>query len=184
MEDKLLWTQVAEGSEKAFHHLFTTYFEPLTYHANKLLGDFDLARDVVQEVFTQLYHKREELEINTSIKAYLYRAVHNRSLNELASQKRKKEHHFDIYARGDEDFSADHLEQEEAEFKIWKAFDKLPPECRRIFEMSRIEGKRNAEIAEELNLSIRSVETQVSKALRILRDLLLGVFLLALQKFF
>ncbi len=170
--DIQLLTGLKEGRETAYRQLFQQYFEPLTYFANKYLQDVDASKDIVQGVFSQLYQGREELSINTSVKSYLYRAVTNRSLNEIKSSKLHQQHHSDIKATADTEFSENSMELNELEMKIMKIVEGLPERTREVFKLSRFEHKTNQEIADELNISKRTVETQISNALKILRQAL------------
>lgn len=171
-DDFLMMKQLKEGKESAFHTLFKKYFSVLTLYAYKILKDEDVARDVVQAVFTKVYEQRETLEIRVSIKSFLYQSVRNRSLNELKSIQIKKRHHDIIFVNGTElgDDGDSFMEAAELEIKIAQAIGRLPSQCRKIFEMSRMEGMTNSEIAEDLQLSKRTVETQISKALKSLRS--------------
>lgn len=185
-EDFLMMQQLKEGKESAFHTLFKKYFSVLTLFAYKILKDEDAARDVVQSVFTKVYEQRQTLEIRVSIKSFLYQSVRNRALNELKSQQIKKRHHDNIFVHSSElgDDGDSFMEEAELEMKVVQAISNLPGQCRRIFEMSRMEGMSNAEIAEDLNLSKRTVETQISKALKNLRLQLQEYFPFLLFVFF
>lgn len=177
-DDFLVMQQLKAGKESAFHTLFKKYFSVLTLYAYKILKDEDAARDVVQSVFTKVYEQRDTLEIRVSIKSFLYQSVRNRSLNELKSIQIKKRHHDNIYAHSSElgDDGDSFMEEAELEIKIVQAIGRLPGQCRKIFEMSRMEGMTNSEIAEDLQLSKRTVETQISKALKSLRGQLQEFF--------
>ena len=157
------------NSIEAFEALFEAYYSPLCRYANGILNDTDEARDTVQKVFIELWEKRSSLEILVSLKSYLYRSVHNRSLNTLKANKR-----FDknvelgsvaLFAP-DTDESISHSELQK---RIHEAIGKLPPQCARIFEMSRFEHLKYHEIAAALELSVKTVENQMGKALKILR---------------
>lgn len=161
-----------KGEEDAYKKLFYQYFEPLTFFANKYLEDIDLAKDMVQGVFSAIYEKREDLKINTSLKSYLYQSIANRSLNQIKSEKLHAEHHESIKHRSSDSFSEEPMEVLELETKIDAAIEKLPNQCQKIFRMSRFDHKTNQEIADELDLSKRTVETQISKALKNLRQAL------------
>ncbi len=172
MTDEQLLQGLYDGSEEAYRKLFFTYFEPLTFYANKYLNDIDASCDMVQEVMTYVYENRETLRITESLKSFLYRAVANRSLNVLKHEEVKVRHHAIIKERSDETLDEDTIETSELEAKINRLMDELPEGCRRVFMMSRVEGKSNQEIADELSISKRTVETQVSKALKVLRNAL------------
>ncbi|MEM1134431.1 MAG: RNA polymerase sigma-70 factor [Bacteroidota bacterium] len=167
--DILLFNLIRDGDVSAFEKLFNAYYPLLCIYAKKKVGDLDEARDIVQDVFVKVYHDRDKLAIDTSIKAYLYKAVHNASLNRIKQIKIHKYHH--EYIKNQTPFSEDQdtMIKAELEEKIWQIIQSLPDKCRRIFEMNRFEGKKNKEIAENLGISIRTVETQISKALKILR---------------
>ncbi len=184
-DDFLLIQQLKEGKEVAFHTLFKKYFSVLTLFSYKILKDEDAARDVVQSVFAKFYEQRESLDIRLSLKSFLYQSVKNKSLNELKSQQIKNRHHENIFAHSSEldDDGDTFMEESELEMMIVQAVGQLPGQCRKIFEMSRMEGMTNSEIAEDLNLSKRTVETQISKALKSLR-IHLEEFLPLLLSFF
>ena len=151
-----------------FERLFKDFFPPLMAFARKILGDEDDARDVVHQVFINLWEKRKELDLSTSLKSYLFTSVHNRSLNVIRDRLKFSSAEVPEVA-GEWDVSAQ-LESMELEEKIREAIDSLPEKCREIFELSRFEGLKYGEIATQLNISIKTVENQISKALKILRE--------------
>lgn len=177
MTDEKLLRGISRGEEEAFRNLFQTYFEPLTFYANRYLKDLDSARDLVQDVMSHIYENREKLEIRESLKAFLYRSVANRSLNLLKHEEVKQRHHAIIKDRSDEHYQDGDIEFSELQAKINRLMLSLPPECGRIFRMSRMEHMSNQEIADELNISKRTVETQISKALKVFRQALKLLFL-------
>ena len=170
MELELLH-QLKMGNEGAYHIVFNTYFPELVAFANKYVSDLDTAKEIVQVVFVKLYEKHSYLNITTSLKSYLYKMVYNDCLNAINSKKISSRHYSQYALQMDPqaDFQ-DLMEQTEIELRIYKALDKLPPQCKLIIQQSRLEGKKNKEIADKLNISIRTVETQISKALKILRS--------------
>lgn len=183
-ENTDLLRDLKDGKEDAYRKVFFEYFEALTHFAHKYLKDWDSSRDVVQEVFSLLFEKRDQLDITTSLKSYLYRAVSNRSINSIKSQKIHAEHHEVIKSRGNE-FAEDHsIELNELELQIHKVINTLPEQCRHIFKLSRFEHKTNDEIANELGISKRTVETQISKALKTLRNSLKIIILQFFLHFF
>ncbi len=172
MTEEQLITGLTKGDEKAFEQLFRAYFEPLVFFANKYLGSIDEAKDIVQEVMSSVYENRDSLHINQSLKSFLYTTVSNRSLNVLKHEEVKTRHHSIIKSQGSELDLEDLMETSELQARISKLMDELPEVCQRIFKMSRIDQKTNQEIADELQLSKRTVETQISKALKVLRNAL------------
>ncbi|QHL89333.1 RNA polymerase sigma-70 factor [Nibribacter ruber] len=160
--------------------LFKEYYGLLCRTALRFTKDTEAAEDLVQEVFCKIWQNREVLEVTTSYKAYLVRSVTNQSLNYLEKQKRLVL--TEDTSPFEEAFSAnttmDLLEGAEMETKVQQALAALPPQCRLIFEMSRFEELTYKEIAETLEISPKTVENQMGKALRILRERLLGLLVL------
>lgn len=127
----------------------------------------DDAEDVVQQTFIKLWEQRETLPIQFSIKAYLYKMVHNRSLNRLRDAQTRRRHSEISVSFGNE--TVPPAEVSDLQTRLQKALEQLPTECRRIFELSRFEELKYREIADQLNISIKTVETQMGKALRLMR---------------
>ena len=171
MSGTQLIDQIKQGNDDAFEMLFKEYFKALTIYAKKYLNDLDLAQDIVQEVFVKFYEQRNVMMVHTSLKALLYQSVKNRCLDYIRSQQTRTTHHDNILAlsKGADVDAVDYMEQVELEEKIYQSIADLPDQCQAIFKLSRLEGKRNQEIADELNLSKRTVETQISNALKRLR---------------
>jgi RNA polymerase sigma-70 factor (ECF subfamily) len=168
--EQVLLQRLKLGDENAYHEIFNNYFSILVAFALKYLGDLDLSKEVVQNAFVKLFEKRNSLEISSNIKSYLFKMVYNDCLKVLKREKNIRRLHIE-YALG-LDLYQDYIEiseQTELEYKIYTAINKLPPQCKRIIQQSRFEGKKNQVIADELNISIRTVETQISRALKILK---------------
>ena len=159
----------AGGMDKqAFEKLFRRYFTPLMAFSRRILGDEDDAREVVHQVFIKLWERRGEIDLSTSLKSYLFTEVHNRSLNVIRDRKKFSSEEVPEMA-GEWDVSAQ-IESMELEEKIRGAIDSLPERCRVIFELNRFDGLKYAEIATQLDISVKTVENQISKALKILRE--------------
>lgn len=171
-EEIRLQQELAQGSEKAFEEVFLTYFKVLTVFAKKFVQDISVAEDLVQEVLVKLYENRKSIQFHTSLKAFLFQSVRNKSIDYLRSVKTKSEHHDQIKLVNiaEEADWNDTMEQAELEERVSNAIATLPDQCQLIFKMSRFDGKRNQEIADELNISKRTVETQVSNAIKRLRN--------------
>lgn len=189
MTETNLIDQIKQGSDEAFEMLFKEYFKALAVYAKKYLNDLDLAQDIVQEVFVKFYEQRNTMMVHTSLKALLYQSVRNRCLDHIRSQQTRSTHHENILtmSKGADIDAVDFMEQVELEEKIHRSIADLPDQCQVIFKLSRLDGKRNQEIADELNLSKRTVETQISNALKRLRkDIFsyLKVLIIMLLEFF
>ncbi len=160
----------ASGNMDDFEVLFKQFYAPLVVYACRFVNSTDLAREIVQDFFVRLYEKRETLTIDTSVKSYLYRAVYNCCINYINQRAIQDKHLKNLdQEKVDEGNLENEINRIELQQKIFEVIETLPAKCRRIFKMNRLEGLRNEEIAKKLNLSKRTVETQISKALKILR---------------
>jgi len=172
-------------TQKGFENLFNRLYEGLCHSSYRIVQNEHTAEDIVQEIFCTLWKKKEELQID-SYENYLFRSVYNASLNAI---KKRDFHAFkeieeETFQFPDLSINPEQqLQLSETQERINKAIDNLPTACRAIFVLSRFESKSNKEIASELNLSIKTVENQMTKALRLLRQALL-IMLLILQKIF
>ncbi|TKG95468.1 RNA polymerase sigma-70 factor [Puteibacter caeruleilacunae] len=172
MLEKNLLKRISEGDELAFELLYRRYYARLCAFANKFLFDHAAAEEVVQDVFFNIWEGRALLDDEQALKSYLFRSVQNRSLNVIASNKVKDKYADvikDIYWNSDEFDAHDSLLAKELNEKFLEAINSLPEQCRKIFLMSRNEGKKYKEIAEELNVSVKTVETQMNRALKRLK---------------
>lgn len=164
--------------QEAFERLFREYFPPLMAFARKILVDEDDAREVVQNVFINLWEKRMEIDLSTPLKSYLFTSVHNRSLNVIRDRKKFSSSEMPEVA-GEWDVSMQ-IETMELEEKIREVIGSLPEKCREVFELNRFDGLKYSEIAEALGISVKTVENQMSKALKILREKLLKYMIILL----
>ena len=157
-------------SIKDFESLFMSYYSALVVFAGKYVNDIDIAREIVQDFFVKLYEKRMSITIDTSIKSYMYRSVYNCCINYLNQRSLHQKYikNIELSERTEEDPEKEIIAVD-LQQKIFEIVEQLPGKCRRIFKMNRYEGLKNEEIAKILNLSKRTVETQISKALKILR---------------
>ncbi|MCE6990343.1 RNA polymerase sigma-70 factor [Dyadobacter sp. CY323] len=162
---------IRRGDEKAFEQTFRLYYPRLCNYACSLLKDEEESEEVVQTVFLTIWEKRADLEITLSLKSYLYRAVHNHCLNRFKHASVREVHrehtlHFtsESYESVTETIHANELEE-----RIEKAVRSLPEQCQKAFRLSRFEELKYQEIADQLGISIKTVENQIGKALKLLR---------------
>ena len=157
-------------------NLFRYHYRPLCIFALHDLKDIDASEDVVQEAFGVLWEKLSAGEKVVNQKGYLYSVVKNRSLDIL----RKRGLGGDaITLEGSvDDIEEPTVEDAEVEARLWTAIDTLPEKCREIFLMSKRDGLRHEEIASELGISLQTVKNQVSKALKILKDGAVKIYML------
>lgn len=162
------------GDKKIFEEVYRLYFSPLCFYCVRYVGDMEEAKEIVQSIFLNLWLKRNEINISTSIKSYLYKAVQNLSLNQLQQQKTKQKYmirkaHFPKQNSENGELK---MEEEELRNEIRKAILGMPDKRREIFELSRFENLKYAQIAERLTISVKTVEAQMSKSLKYLRKVL------------
>lgn len=152
--------------------VFRDYYQPLVRYGNTLLKDAAETEDVVQQVFVNIWEKRTQLDIHTSVRAVLYKAVHNACLNRIKHFKVRQAHAQEVLSTESQEDAHDHLQANELQERILKAVESMPEQCARIFRMSRFDQLKYQEIADQLGLSVKTVENQMGKALRIVREAL------------
>ena len=171
MEDRELVERVRGGNEAAYDEVFRTWYPTLVRVAAALVKDSDAAEEVAQDVMHELWRRREALDPGASIRAYLLRSVRNRALNHLRHLRVRRESEPEVEALYDAPLGADQpIVAAELASAVRVAFAELPPRCREIFELSRGRGLKYAEIAQALGISQKTVEAQMGKALRIMRE--------------
>ncbi|MFT7591511.1 MAG: RNA polymerase sigma-70 factor (ECF subfamily) [bacterium] len=156
---------------KTFELVFKQYYGELCGFATKYVEDADIAEELVQSLFCSLWEKLDSIGLQTNLKAYLYTGVRNAAFNHFKHQKVVDK--YEQYASNTGASispPSEVLEVKELKSIIDLAMNLLPEKCRQVFELSRIEQKKYREIAEELNISIKTVEIHMGKALKILRQ--------------
>lgn len=170
MTDEDLQQLLRTDGEKAIVLIFERYYAYLCKAVYRIIPDNGLVEDLAQEVFYELWRKREQLSVTASMRAYIRRAAINKALNFVRDQR--------VKFSGEAPYPiADHrqpridqlMEADELQAKIDRTIDRLPSRCRVVFILSRFEGMSYAEIAEQLDISVKTVENQISKALKTLR---------------
>ncbi len=163
---------IREGDETAFEMIFKEHYQALCRYANSFLTDRDEAEEVVQSSFLSIWEKRSVIMITTSLKAYLYQAIRNRCLNVIKHEKVKKQHiqHETVMRVNHHQATSDAVLSNELEQKIYVAMQALPEQCRLVFKLSRFEELKYQEIADQLEISVKTVENQIGKALKIMRE--------------
>ncbi|NQU51094.1 MAG: RNA polymerase sigma-70 factor [Bacteroidetes bacterium] len=171
LEEKILFEAIRNDDEKAFEELFHNYYGHLCLFASRILHDDISAEEIVQDFFVKLWEKRHQLSIETSVKNYLFRSIKNHCLNLIQHNKTKLRHAQSILsdAKNNQPKEDGFIEIDLAE-KIETSIQSLPEKRREIFRLSREEGLKYREIAKKLNISIKTVETQMSLAIRTLRE--------------
>lgn len=155
----------------AFEQVFKEHFKGLHSYAFTIVRDDADAEEIVQNVFYKLWERREQIAELQSVNAYLYRSVYNESLNYLKHQKVKMAYQSHAVNHTPQSSDAgDNASLKELEGRIQAAMNDLPEQCRTIFQLSRFEELKYREIADRLGISVKTVENQMGKALKILRS--------------
>lgn len=183
-DQKHILESIKKGDEKAFEILFKTLYAPLCQFSCSFLKDMDESESLVQEVFVSFWDRRNSLSINSSPKSYLFQMVRNHSLNVLKHREHVLEYERSESIESDtnnRDYNG--TEQREFEALVSIAIAEMPEQRRRVFKMSRFEGLKYQEIAEKLELSVKTVENHMGAALKHLRKELAPYFPLIAMTF-
>lgn len=174
--EKTILNNLKAGDEKAFEFIFKSYFQTLYNYAQNILHSGYGAEEVISNVFARLWERRDQINIDESLKSYLFRTVYNTCLNQLRQLKveEKYKSYFinyfvEAYTSGSE-FPLEKLIEEELENKISHIIESLPEQCRAMFLLSRDEGLTHDEIAVRFGVSVNTVHTQIARALKRFRD--------------
>ena len=182
MNNHLLIAQIKKKDTVAFKRCYDLFFKDLVVHANRYLSDFSVSEDVVQEVFVYVWEHSEKIEIKTSLKAYLFVMVKNRCLNHLKSIKITDNQDYIEYSRSliDRVEILNFTEENNTLYlKVLAIVDEMPLKMQKIFKLKFIEDYKYNEIAEELDISLNTVKTQLKRArVKINNSLMIMVFFL------
>lgn len=179
LDDKRLLEEFKKNNLGAFEQFFKANQPPLVAYANKFLDDWEASRDIVQEVFLSLWENKDKANITTSLRSYLFTSVRNQCVNtikhKIVIQKHSdnalaqlRELEMSYYASESDTHSK--LYETEIGKKIEETINDLPEQCRITFELSRFEGLKSQEIAKKMEVSVRTVETQIYRALKVLKE--------------
>jgi RNA polymerase sigma-70 factor (ECF subfamily) len=188
LSEKQVLETIQSGNESAFEMIFRAYYQPLCRYAYSFLSDKEEAEEVVQSSFITVWEKRKSLDIQTSLKSYLYRMVRNACLNVIKHEKIKQQHvaHELAVTEATYESVSQKVYASELELKIGEAMKVLPEQCRLVFQLSRFEELKYQEIADQLQISVKTVENHMGKALKIMREQLkeyLPLFLIFMKDF-
>ncbi|MDO5979509.1 RNA polymerase sigma factor [Flavivirga spongiicola] len=171
MDEKVLWKLIKQNDDKALQMLFDLHYKPMCYYAIQFVKQMPEAEDIVQSVFIKLWTKRHNITINTSLKSYLYRSVYNNYIDEFRKDKQKEKYLESLKY----DMLTEHIDIEDSsEFqekidRIKTLVDTLSPRCKEVLLLSKQEGYKHREIAEKLEISVKTVESLMSTAFKKIR---------------
>jgi len=162
----------AKGDQKAFEKLFKEYYDSTCRYIIRMIRDKDTTEEIVQTTFVNLWEKRAMIRSDISFRSYLFRAAHNTALNYIKHKKVVARHvasKQDRIVEVKKNFVS-HQPDFEIQKRIKDAISDLPAQCQRVFRLSREEGLKYHEIADELGISKKTVEVHMGKALKMLRE--------------
>jgi RNA polymerase sigma-70 factor (ECF subfamily) len=171
LKDLLLIEAIRRRDKIAFDYIFNYYYSSLCAFSMQYVNDRDAVEDLVQDLFVSIWVEAPKLQIQSSLKAYLFASVKNRCFDFQKHKKvtEKYQIYFLFSSEGSDNSADHHFSESELRQTIQKSLEKLSPRCREIIELSRLEGLSNQVISEKLDISKRTVELQISNALKILR---------------
>lgn len=171
-DDIYLFSRIAEGNKDSYDIIFRKYYSQLCRFAYTYMRDADIAEDVVQAMFINLWTKKKKIQITTSLKSYLYTSVKNFSLNEIKKMKLRESHGTNYV--GENLFLGEAQGFNSKEFKqiYEKSIEQLSPKTAQVYTLSRDEGLTYEEIADYLDISQKTVENHIGIALKKIRTIL------------
>ncbi|MBN8850917.1 MAG: RNA polymerase sigma-70 factor [Sphingobacteriales bacterium] len=170
--DEHIWGSIQRKDGPAFENFYKEHYKLFFLTACGYLKDARLAQEVVNDVFVKIWQEAETINIQTSLKSYIYRSVINRCLNELDKGKRDKQHLSELAHRPEPYVEPQNMEDTELKARLYRAIDELPEQCRKVFMMSRFDGLKQQEIANLLGISIKTVKNHITHALKLLHKVL------------
>ncbi|MBL7766693.1 MAG: RNA polymerase sigma-70 factor [Chitinophagaceae bacterium] len=172
LNDIQLAQALSKGDIQVYEKVYKTYFKPLHAYACTILKDEIAGEEIVQQIFLKLWERKEKIDIQTSLKAYLYKAVYFDSLNLIKHEKIKsnyQNHTQYVMKNTQAESPVAKVQHSNLEDRLRKALNELPEQCRTVFQLSRFEELKYREIAAKLSISEKTVETHMGKALKLLR---------------
>ena len=188
-DEEKIWRSIQRKDEQAFDNFYTEHYKTFFLAAFNYLGDTGLAQEIVNDVFVKLWGSADTIEIESSLNAYIYRAVINRSLDVMDKNKRRQRRQREFNRLPEETFELREMEENELTISLYKAIDQLPEQCQKVFRMSRFEELKQQEIAERLAISIKTVKNHITHALKQLNKVLtdwnsLPLWIVVVREFF
>jgi RNA polymerase sigma-70 factor (family 1) len=173
-DEERIWRSIQRRDGKAFDKFYVDHYKNFLLAAVTYLKDAGLAQEAVNDVFVKIWENADTIEIESSLKAYVYRAVINRSLDVMDKNKRRQGHQRELSRLPEETFELKGMEENELKIRLYKAIDQLPQQCQKVFRMSRFEELKQQEIADRLGISIKTVKNHITHALKQLNKVLIN----------
>jgi RNA polymerase sigma-70 factor (family 1) len=188
-EEEKIWRSIQRKEGQAFDGYYLANYKFFFLAAFGYLKDTGMAEEVVNDVFVRLWENAGSIEIESSINAYVYRAVINRSLDVIDKNQRLQRRQKAFNRLPEASFELRQMEDNELKVRLYKAIDALPEQCQKVFRMSRFEDLKQQEIADRLEISIKTVKNHITHALKQLNKVLtdwnaLPLWIIVVREFF
>ncbi|GGB21102.1 RNA polymerase sigma-70 factor [Puia dinghuensis] len=188
-EEEQIWRGIQQKDGQVFENYYKAHYRFFFLASCQYLKDPGVAQEIVNDVFIKLWEDAATIDIHTSLKFYIHRAVVNRSLNELDRDRRDRQRQQQLGHAIEETTEWKEMEGNELKIRLYKAIDQLPEQCRKVFNMSRFEGLKQQEIADKLGISIKTVKNHITRALKELHEVVgdwnaLPVWIILIKEFF
>ncbi|MDD4192767.1 MAG: RNA polymerase sigma-70 factor [Mangrovibacterium sp.] len=168
-QDEYILEEIRKDNTIPFKTLFQDYYPVLCHFAERYGLSFDVAEDLVQDLFARLWENRKSTVITTSIKSYLFQSTRNLCLNYLKHNEVKKRFRdYSLHVQSDR-FYNDTIIEEELNYAIYQAIEDLPPKCREVLKLSRFEGKSHDEISAKMGITKKTINNQLGKAFKLIK---------------
>ena len=171
-DEEQIWRRIQQKDRKVFEEYYKTHYRLFFLASCKYLKDPGAAEEVVNDVFMRIWEDASSLDIHSSLKLYIHRAVVNQSLNQLDKNKRERLRRAQLKDDLQDAVEWEEMEDNELKIKFYKAIDELPEQCKRVFKLSRFEGMKQQEIADQLGISIKTVKNHITRAMKDLHKVL------------
>ncbi|MHB1920953.1 MAG: RNA polymerase sigma-70 factor [Chitinophagaceae bacterium] len=178
MEEEMIWKRIQSKDEQAFEAYYKENYTRFFILACKYLKIPEKAEEMVHDVFIKIWLDGNQINLQYSLTSYIYRAVINRCLNKIKQEQREMAHQNDFQLHQPDRYVDRSMEENEIQMRIFQEIEKLPPQCRKVFQMSRLEALKQQDIANQLGISIKTVKNHMTHALKVLRKSLEGLGIL------
>jgi RNA polymerase sigma-70 factor (family 1) len=180
LAEEIIWKKIQNKDNKAFESYYKMHYKTFFLMAFRYLKNTEVAEELVNDVFLKIWEDGNKITIDSSLKSYIYRAIINRSLNEIQKNKKDSTMMMDLYYSQDESYELTQIEENELKIKLYDAIDLLPDQCKKVFRLSRFEELKQQEIADKMGISIKTVKNHITHALKTLSKSIDGFIVAAL----
>jgi RNA polymerase sigma-70 factor (ECF subfamily) len=166
LKEEIIWKKIQQKDILTFERYYKAYFKVFFLLAYKYVKDQAQAQEIVNDIFLKIWEDADRINITTSFKSYIYKAIINRCINALNKSKNEMSLQAAFNMTIDESYELRQIEENELKTKLYATIGRLPDQCKKVFEMSRFEELKQQEIADKLGISIKTVKNHITIALK------------------